>query len=216
MRKLYVLLAIIAITQLTACAHHRFVSAETDYGQSYRGSYTTQYPQQSPYADPNYYSQSAQPSYDNSYGNQYSSQQQDQADIAQIIAMKDIAQANRSSGGGAVVGAIIGGIIGNQLGRGDEHTRSSSRGYGNRHYNSRSRDDNDGGRAVATLGGAVLGGMIGNEIDRSSDTRQIKTEISLRLSNGQVRNLVMDNPGHLRVGDRVRVAYQNGQTVILR
>ena len=103
------------------------------------------------------------------------------------------------------------------MARGDDHNSRSSR-YdrrGNSRYYGRGHSNNEGGRAAATVGGAIIGGLIGNEVDRSSSEQISRTEITLRLANGRTQAVLMDNPGQFRVGDRVRVANQNGRLMIM-
>ena len=116
MKKTLIILAAIGMTQLTGCAHRRYVS---------ESSYNTRYP--STYASQNQYSNDGYDGYQNAQRSpQYARQNDDryeqhqQTDVAQIISMRNVGQVRQSSsnGGGAVVGAILGSIIGNQLGRG--------------------------------------------------------------------------------------------------
>lgn len=222
MRKFVLIAATLVLTQLTGCVLHRHhASAARNYNSGYSTQYATQtpdrysdqYPEQ--YAtQPNQVAQTNHDAYQDNYSNSY----QNNSDIAQIVAIRNVSQARDSGGGGAVVGAILGGIIGNQLARGDDHSSRSSR-YdrrGNsRYYSSRSHSNDEGGRAAATVGGAIIGGLIGNEVDRSSTERVTRTEITLRLANGRTQAIWMEHPGQFRVGDRVRVANQNGRLVIL-
>lgn len=199
MKKIHLIISLIAITQLTACVHRSYVS-DSSYGQRYQQPYSTTY--------------SSQNQYDDRYDNR-----RQQTEVAQIVDMRLVSDRSRndsgnSNGGGAVVGAIIGGVIGNQLGKGSEHHVNNRRSY---RYDTYS---NNGGRAAATIGGALIGGLIGSAVENSNDNnrqdyRNPKTEITLRLRNGEVRNIVVDHPGHLRVGDRVRVTFQQGHLVIL-
>jgi outer membrane lipoprotein SlyB len=215
-------LAALALTQLTACAHRSYVS-ETAYGQSYPNQYNND----------GYYTSQRSSRNDRQYDDRNQNQYQ-QTEVAQIVNMRNVStnnssrSSNENSGGGAVVGAIIGGIIGNQLGRGDDHhvnNRRTNR-YDSRYDRRYSNNSNSGDRAAATIGGALIGGIIGSAVENSNNDdrndrnnrnnyRQNGTEISLRLQNGQIHNLLVDNPGHLRIGDRVRVGFQQGRIVIL-
>jgi outer membrane lipoprotein SlyB len=214
MRKLVIIAAALVLSQLTGCVAHRYhSSAARNYNTG--AAYSTQYESQ---AHDQYQSQAQTQYQDNyAYQNNYNSSYQNNSDIAQIVAIRNVGQVRDSGGGGAVVGAILGGIIGNQLARGDDHNSRGSR-YdrrGNSRYYARNHSSNDGGRAVATVGGAIIGGIIGNEVDRSSSEHVTRTEITLRLANGRTQAVLMDNPGQFRVGDRVRVANQNGRLVIM-
>ncbi|MBR7799300.1 glycine zipper 2TM domain-containing protein [Undibacterium fentianense] len=206
MRKFALIAIALIMTQLTGCVVHRYRSEPVrDYG-TYNSQYSNQYPNQ----------------YSNQYADQYASQsnyqhdtyssayQQRPSDVAQIISIRQIGETRESSGGGAVVGAILGGIIGNQIGRDDGHSSYRGRGHAYR----RGGSDNDGARAVATLGGAILGGVIGNEIDRGNSEQRSFTEITVRMANGQAQAILMASPGQFRVGDRVRVGYQGGKWMI--
>ncbi|WMW79599.1 hypothetical protein RF679_13180 [Undibacterium cyanobacteriorum] len=223
MRTAALILALVAVSQLSGCVVHRQYT-RSPYQSQYGAEYQTNYPAQYPGQYGNQYSGSYQQNYQNpqpAYASQYQDANQNGynsypngvTEVAQIVGIRNIAQARESSGGGAVVGAIIGGIIGNQIARDDSggrsHDRGNHRGYG-RGYERRG-GDNDGSRTAATVGGAIIGGLIGNEIDRSSSEPQSSiTEITFRLANGQAHAVRVNNPGQLRVGDRVRVSFQNG------
>ncbi|MBI3728561.1 MAG: glycine zipper 2TM domain-containing protein [Burkholderiales bacterium] len=110
-------------------------------------------------------------------------------DTAVIVGMRDVnVSSGGSSGGGAVVGALLGGVLGHQVGKGT-------------------------GRDLATVGGAIAGGVIGNEMERNSTPRR-KLELTLRLPNGDQRAVLVEPTNYYRVGDRLRVTYQNGQMVL--
>ena len=109
-----------------------------------------------------------------------------------------------------MIGAIIGGIIGHQLAHNDGYSSNRRYGYGRGH----DRNYNDDGRDIATLGGAVVGGIIGNEMDRSSSGQRIRTEISLRFTNGQTQTILLDNPANFRRGDWIQLGFQGGRWVI--
>lgn len=192
MRTSHLLFSIVILGQLTACAHQqRYSSSEPEYP----GAYRTQYPAQYPAQQPNSYQN--QPQYPNQYQNAYPAQNSGQyqnmsTESAQIIGLRDVSPAGQhnQSGAGAVVGAVLGGVIGHQFGKGS-------------------------GRDLATVGGAIAGGVVGNEMERSS-APQNRTEMSLRLNNGEVRTILIDNAGQYRIGDRIRVGVQNGQLVIIQ
>jgi outer membrane lipoprotein SlyB len=202
MRKIAIIAALLTLTQLTGCVVHRYRSEPV---RDYNSSYNTEYPRQ--------YQEQYTTRYSSQNGDQYaSSYQESSTEVAQIVDIRNISEVRESSGGGAVVGAILGGIIGNQLGRGNTHSDYRGRGY-SRH---RSRGhDNDGGRAVATVGGAIIGGVIGNELDRGTTEQRGHTEITIRRSNGQTHAVLMSNSGQFRVGDRVRVSYRGGRWMIV-
>lgn len=133
------------------------------------------------------------PSYQSQYPSQDSGRYRSSAYIetAVITGMREVTVAGdgSTSGAGAVVGALVGGVLGHQVGKGT-------------------------GRDLATLGGAVAGGMVGNEMERSS-TPRTKTELTVRLQNGEMHTLLVDRTGYYRMGDRIRIAYQNGQWVLV-
>lgn len=217
MRKIALVVSLVALSQLTGCVAHRYYAHPparpySGYQQPYPAQYPTQYQDQYGYQSPQ---QVQQPS--NTYRNDYQGyDQQSQGNFAQIIEIRRIREVQRSNGGGAVIGAIIGGIIGNQLGRSDGH--GTSQNYGHGRDRDRGRDygssGNNGSRDAATLGGAIVGGVIGNEVERSSGEQRIRTDITLRLSNGQIQTVSVDNPGNFRAGDWVRVGVQAGRWVI--
>ena len=215
MRKITLVLSLLALSQLTACVVPRHYSDSQT--RSYNG-YNTQYPAQYPnqYPSQPVYRQAPQVQVpQDQYRTDYQSyDQQSQANWAQVIDIRQTRQVSRGSGGGgALVGAIVGGIIGNQLARNDG--RGSDRRYGNgygRGYD-RYRDNNDG-RDAATVGGAIVGGVIGNEMDRTSSDVRFRTEVTLRFTNGQTQTLPLDNSANFRVGDWIQVGYQGGRWVI--
>lgn len=153
--------------------------------QQYPSSYQNQYPNQYPAQY-----QGQQP---NQYQTPYPSQYQNQAYIetAVITGMREVTQAGSggSSGAGAVVGALVGGVLGHQVGKGS-------------------------GRDLATVGGAIAGGLVGNEMERNNAPK-VRTELTLRMQNGELRTLLVDSGAYYRMGDRIRVTYQNGQLVLV-
>jgi len=202
MRKIALIAAALVLTQLTGCVVHRYRS---EPARDYNASYNSQYPRP--------YQEQYTTRYSSQYGEQYaSSYQESPTEVAQIVDIRNISEVRESSGGGAVVGAILGGIIGNQIGRGNDH--SSYRGHGYSRHRSRGHD-NDGGRAVATVGGAIIGGVIGNELDRGTSEQRTSTEITIRMSNGQTHTILMSHSAQFRIGDRVRVSYRSGRWMIV-
>lgn len=120
------------------------------------------------------------------YPNQY---QNAYIDTAVIVGMREVNVGGGTSGGGAVVGALIGGVLGHQVGKGS-------------------------GRDLATIGGAIAGGVVGNEMERGSAQPRNKLELTVRMRNGEQRALLVEPNSYYRVGDSVRLTYQNGQMVI--
>lgn len=214
MRKIALILVLVALSQLTACVAHRHYSdtqtrSSSRYQQPAPVQYPSQYQDQYPDQTPQRIQQTHEP-----YRTHYQvNDQQSQSELVQIIDIRQIREVSHSNGGGAVIGAIIGGIIGNQLGRNEGH--ASSRGYGHgRGRDHRGNYSSDDGRGAATVGGAIIGGVIGNEVDRSSSEQRVRTEITLRFANGQTQTVVQNNSGNFRPGDWVRIGLQAGRWVI--
>lgn len=213
MRKIAFVLSLVVLSQLTACVVPRYYSENPNrsyngYNTQYPAQYPNQYPNQAAYRQP----QQVQPPQDQYPSDYQTNNQQSQANWAQVIDVRQIRQVTRGSGGGgALVGAIIGGIIGHQLGGNDGYR--SDRRYGNRYGRGGYRDNNDV-RDAATVGGAIVGGVIGNEVDRTSGEVLVRTEITLRFTNGQTQTLPLDNSANFRVGDWIQVGYQVGRWVI--
>lgn len=89
-------------------------------------------------------------------------------------------EGGKSGGGGAVAGGLVGALLGNQVGSG-------------------------GGRTAATVAGAVGGAVVGNEVEKDRDHGKDAYQITVRLDNGDYRNIVQDSVDNLRSGNRVRV-----------
>lgn len=214
MRNLALVLSVVALSQLTACVVPRYYAdtptrSYNGYNNQYPAQYSNQYPSQPVYRQP----PQVQAPQDNYRSDYQTYDQQSQANWAQVIDVRQTRQVSRSSGGGALVGAIVGGIIGNQLARNDGH--GSDRRYGNgygRGYD-RYRDNNDG-RDAATVGGAIVGGVIGNEMDRTSGDVRVRTEVTLRFTNGQTQTVALDNSSNFRIGDWIQVGVQGGRWVV--
>ena len=84
----------------------------------------------------------------------------------------------RTTGAGAVLGGVVGGVLGHQIGSGR-------------------------GNDAATVAGAIGGAVVGNNLERRSDEEFYRVVVELR--DGRQASFAMDNPGGLRVGDRVRI-----------
>lgn len=208
MRKITLIVTLVALSQLTGCVAHRYYTdAPAPSYNSYNQPYPVQYQDRAVYPPP----QQAQAAAETYRPDYQVNDQAAQGNFAQVIDIRRISVSTRSNGGGALIGAIIGGIIGNQLGRNEGH--GASRGYGYRHGHGRNYGYNDN-RDAATLGGAIVGGVIGNEVDRTSTEQRIRTEITLRYSDGHTQTLPVDYPGNFRLGDWVRVGFQSGRWVI--
>jgi len=82
--------------------------------------------------------------------------------------------------GGAVVGGVVGGVVGNQIGGGS-------------------------GRSLATAAGVVGGALVGNQIQKNNQPVYNVYQVGIRLDNGALQTMTLDNVGDLRVGNRVRI-----------
>lgn len=92
-----------------------------------------------------------------------------------------VQQGGNSSGvGGAVVGGVVGGVVGNQIGGGT-------------------------GRTLATAAGVVGGALVGSQIQRNHQAPNNVYQVGIRLDNGAMQTMTLDNIGDLRVGNRVRI-----------
>lgn len=189
MRKLPVLLSAVAVLLVTGCAAQRYPS---NYQNPYPSQNQAPYPNQNPYPTqhptqyPNQYQQPNQGQYQAPYPNQ---NQNVYVENAVIVGMREVAgTGGNPSGAGAVVGALVGGVLGHQVGKGT-------------------------GRDLATVGGAIAGGLVGNELERGSSPKN-RTELTLRMQNGEQRTLLVDSGMNFRLGDQIRVSYQNGQMIL--
>ncbi|MGQ0751081.1 MAG: glycine zipper 2TM domain-containing protein [Betaproteobacteria bacterium] len=95
----------------------------------------------------------------------------------------------RGIGAGAVAGGVVGAILGSQIGSGT-------------------------GRAAATVAGAGGGAYVGHQIERRTRAPAQAYQLTLRMDDGTVQNVVQDNRA-FQVGDRVQVT-TDGRVVLLR
>ena len=96
-----------------------------------------------------------------------------------VIAIHEVHDSHRASGGGALLGGIAGGVLGHQIGSGR-------------------------GNTAATVAGAVGGAVVGNEVEKrhgGSDYYQV----TVRFRDGREATFDEESLGDLRVGDRVHV-----------
>ncbi|MFZ6675033.1 glycine zipper 2TM domain-containing protein [Undibacterium sp. Xuan67W] len=187
MRKVAILISVLVASQLTACATRGYQGYQNSSSSPYPSNYQTPYPAQNP-AYPNQYQQPAYPQYPQGY----QAPAPAYVEVATIVGMREVGQASHNQGGaGALVGAVLGGVIGHQVGKGD-------------------------GRNLATLGGAIAGGIVGNEVERNNAPQKIKTEMTLRMPNGEQRTVLIEPGSYYRIGDRIKVIYQNGQLNIVQ
>ncbi|MFJ2988898.1 glycine zipper 2TM domain-containing protein [Collimonas sp. NPDC087041] len=96
---------------------------------------------------------------------------------------------DKSTGGGA--GTLAGGALG-------AVAAGSTIGSGN-------------GSLAAGVVGAVLGGIVGNKLENNLNQRP-GLEITVRLSNGELRAITQDADEQFNVGDRVRLLSSRGVT----
>lgn len=150
------------------------------YPSHAQGPYSSSYPG-------NNYPGQYQNQYPNQYQNQYPQQYNNYnnyVDYAVVVGMREVQVSQGSSGAGAVVGAILGGVLGHQVGKGT-------------------------GRDLATVGGAIAGAAVGNEMERNNNP-VAKLELTVRMSGGEQRTILVDRNQYYRVGDRVRMVQHNG------
>ncbi|RIX81649.1 glycine zipper 2TM domain-containing protein [Acidovorax cavernicola] len=102
--------------------------------------------------------------------------------VANIEVLRSETAGIGTTGGGAVAGGLIGGVVGNQFGRGQ-------------------------GRAAATALGIVGGALLGNTIEaQQNGPRAYESyRVSVQTDHGGYRAFDVQNPGDLRIGDRVRI-----------
>ncbi|WP_395826123.1 glycine zipper 2TM domain-containing protein [Collimonas sp.] len=67
------------------------------------------------------------------------------------------------------------------------------------------------GSLAAGVVGAVLGGIVGNQVESNLSKSQ-GLEITVRLSNGELRAITQDADEQFKVGDRVRLLSSGGIT----
>jgi outer membrane lipoprotein SlyB len=121
------------------------------------------------------------PSYNNGYSSGYNNTASMGYGTIESIRVTQ-ADANRTSGAGAIVGGLVGALAGNQVGSG-------------------------GGRTAATVAGGVAGAAIGNNVERNRNAGggQEMYQLNVRMDNGEYRTVVQDSVYDLRVGNRVRL-----------
>lgn len=85
----------------------------------------------------------------------------------------------KGSGAGAFAGAVVGGVIGHQFGSGR-------------------------GNDAATVAGAAGGAMAGHEIEKRRKSSTV-FDVTVRMTNGELRHLTVAPDENLQPGDRVEV-----------
>lgn len=107
--------------------------------------------------------------------------------VVESIAVVD-AGGRTGIGAGAVAGGVVGAILGSQVGSGT-------------------------GRAAATVAGAGGGAYVGHQIERRTRSPSEAYQLTVRMENGVVQNIVQDNR-NFQVGDRVQIT-RDGRVVLL-
>lgn len=105
--------------------------------------------------------------------------------VVESIAVVD---AGGRTGIGAVAGGVVGAILGSQVGSGS-------------------------GRAAATVAGAGGGAYVGHQIERRARPSSEAYQLTVRMENGVVQNIVQDNR-NFQVGDRVQIT-RDGRVILL-
>ncbi|SFN45659.1 glycine zipper 2TM domain-containing protein [Variovorax sp. OV329] len=102
--------------------------------------------------------------------------------VVNIEVMQSQTSGSQQSAVGAVTGGVLGGVLGHQVGGGS-------------------------GKAAATVLGVVGGALLGNAIESNARAPQVyqNYRVSIQTENGNYRAFDVQNPGDLRVGDRVRI-----------
>jgi len=102
--------------------------------------------------------------------------------VVNIEVMQTQASGGPQSGLGAAAGGVLGGVLGHQVGGGN-------------------------GKAAATVLGAVGGALLGNAVEANTRAPRVyqNYRVSIETDNGNYRAFDVQNPGDLRVGDRVRI-----------
>lgn len=102
--------------------------------------------------------------------------------VVNIEVMQSQTGGSPQSAVGAVTGGVLGGVLGHQVGGGS-------------------------GKAAATVLGVVGGALLGNAIEANARAPRgyQNYRVSIETDNGNYRAFDVQNPGDLRVGDRVRI-----------
>lgn len=102
------------------------------------------------------------------------------ASRGEVSSIEPIWDRPQGNGTGAVIGGVLGAVVGNQFGHGN-------------------------GRALTTVLGAAGGAVAGNNVERNHREGIVGYRVRVRLDNGTTRTYRENEPGDLRVGDRVRI-----------
>ena len=101
------------------------------------------------------------------------------ADCGQVMSIRLVEEAGRSSGLGAVAGGVLGGVLGNQIGGGT-------------------------GRTVATVAGAAGGAFVGNNVEKNRNTTS-QWHVTIRMDGGNTRTFHYSSQPSVREGERVKL-----------
>lgn len=127
-------------------------------------------------------------------GRDYSRDEARRAMVVQfgtVSAVRGVNLEGTKSPVGTVAGAAVGGVAGSSIGAGR-------------------------GSAVGAVLGAVVGGLAGAAVEEGA-TRQVGVEVTVQLDNGQYLAVVQADEGeNFRVGERVRVLRDAGETRVAR
>ena len=96
-----------------------------------------------------------------------------------VVAIHEVRESHRASGGGALLGGIAGGVLGHQIGSGR-------------------------GNTAATVAGAVGGAVVGNEVEKRHGGNDYY-RVTVRFRDGREETCDQDVIGDLHEGDRVHV-----------
>jgi uncharacterized protein YcfJ len=149
------------------CADEAFRPGEP--GPGYTGSSSVAY-DQGRYYDGRYY--------DARYDERYYAAN-DVSGEGRVVAIHEVRDSHRASGGGALLGGVAGGILGHQIGSGR-------------------------GNTAATVAGAVGGAVVGNEVEKRHGGNDYY-RVTVRFRDGREATFDEDTIGDLHVGDRVHV-----------
>jgi uncharacterized protein YcfJ len=113
------------------------------------------------------------------YDSRYDYVRNDVSGEGRVVAIHEVRDSHRASGGGALLGGIAGGILGHQIGSGS-------------------------GNTAATVAGAVGGAVVGNEVEKRHGGSDYY-RVTVRFRDGREETFDEESIGDLHVGDRVHV-----------
>ncbi len=109
------------------------------------------------------------------------------ASCGEVISVKEVEVAGKSSGLGVIAGGATGGLIGNQMGQGT-------------------------GRDLATIAGVVGGAIAGNKIEQNIKKTRVY-DVTVQMENGDIRVLRHETAPGVVAGDKVRI---EGERIVRR